>query len=118
MNSDIIVYALVAIIGVFISSVSQVLLKKAAIKNYDSTIKEYFNPLVIGAYFLFICTTFISIYAYKGIPLSLGPILEATSYIYVTAFGIKIFREKVNKRKILALGFIICGIIVYSLFGL
>jgi multidrug transporter EmrE-like cation transporter len=44
----------------------------------------------------------------------MGPVLEATSYIYVTIFGVKIFGEKINKKKILALGFIIGGIIVYS----
>lgn len=53
-------------------------------KQYESKIKEYMNPLVIIAYIMFVGTTFLSIIAYKGIPLSMGPILEATSYIYVT----------------------------------
>ena len=56
-----------------------------------------------------------SIIAYKGIPLSMGPILEATSYIYVTFFGVKIFKEKMSKKKYMALALIILGIIIYSL---
>ena len=55
--------------------------------------------------------------AYKGIPLSLGPVLEATSYLYVTVFGVTIFREKFGAKKIIALALIVAGILVYSLLG-
>lgn len=61
--------------------------------------KEYLNPMVIFAYAMFVGTTFLSIIAYRGIPLSMGPILEATSYIYVTVFGVKIFHERLNKKE-------------------
>lgn len=110
-------YAAVLLAGVFLSSISQVMLKKAALRTYSSRIKEYLNPLVIIAYTIFVGTTFLSIYAYKGIPLSMGPVLEATSYIYVTVFGVTIFKEKLNKRKLLALVLIISGIVVYSVLG-
>jgi len=110
-------YAGILLVGVFLSSVSQVMLKKAALKSYSSKIGEYLNPLVILAYIIFFCTTFLSIYAYKGIPLSMGPVLEATSYIYVTIFGAIFFQEKLNRQKILALLLIIGGILVYSLLG-
>lgn len=114
LDKTTLLYSLILLSGVFISAVSQVMLKKAAQKNYDSVIKEYLNPLVIFAYVLFVGTTFLSILAYKGIPLSMGPILEATSYIYVTFFGVKIFKEKLNKKKLIALALIIAGIVVYS----
>jgi drug/metabolite transporter (DMT)-like permease len=93
------------------------MLKKAALKKYDSVIKEYMNPLVIIAYVMFVGTTFLSILAYKGIPLSMGPVLEATSYIYVTIFGVTIFKEKMNKKKIASLALIMVGILVYSVWG-
>lgn len=117
MNKTMILYACVLLTGVFVSAISQVMLKKAAMKHYEKPIQEYLNPLVIFAYMLFVGTTLLSIIAYKGIPLSMGPILEATSYIYVTIFGVKIFGEKMNAKKILALGFIIAGIIVYAVCG-
>jgi len=109
--------ACLLLLGVFISSVSQVMLKKAAMKQYKSAIFEYLNPLVIFAYILFFGTTFLSILAYRGIPLSMGPVLESTSYLYVTFFGVYIFKEKITKRKLLGLGCIISGIIVYTLLG-
>ena len=92
-------------------------MKKAAMKKYDSVIKEYMNPLVIFAYVLFVGTTLLSILAYRGIPLSMGPVLEATSYIYVTIFGVTIFKEKMNIRKVIAIGTIIVGIVVYATLG-
>jgi drug/metabolite transporter (DMT)-like permease len=116
MNS-VFFYSLFILFGTLISSISQVMLKKAAMMQYDSVVKEYMNPLVIGAYVLFFAATLCSIIAYKGIPLSLGAVLEATSYIYVTYFGVTIFHESINTKKIIALILIIAGILVYSLAG-
>ena len=110
-------YSMFLLAGVFISAISQVMLKKAAQKKYDSWIKEYVNPLVISAYALFFGTTLLSMMAYKVIPLSLGPILEATSYIYITVFGVLLFKEKINKRKLISLGLIIAGIVIYATLG-
>lgn len=117
MNKSMILYSCLILFGTFISAVSQVILKKAANREHGSFIQEYLNAPVIIAYSIFVLATFCSIFAYKVIPLSLGPVLEATSYIYVTIFGVKIFGEKINRNKILALFFIISGIIVYSILG-
>ena len=101
--------------GVFISAVSQVLLKKSEMKERKSRIQEYLNPLVITAYTIFFLATVLPIFSYRVVPLSLGPILEATSYLYVTAFGVLIFKEKLSARKISALVLIVVGITIYSL---
>ena len=108
-------YIGVFLFGVFISAVSQVLLKKAAQRDYGSIIKEYLNPRVIIAYTFFLLATLMTIYAYKGIPLSYGPVLETTSYLFVTFFGVTIFHEKMGPKKIVALVLIIVGILIYSL---
>lgn len=117
MNRELLLYAGLLLFGVFLSAVSQVMLKKAALKTYPSKIREYLNPLVILAYVIFVGTTLISVYAYRVVPLSLGPILEATSYIYVTIFGVTIFREAINVNKICGLLLILAGIGVYALLG-
>lgn len=114
MGQTELLYASFLLVGVFISAISQVMLKKSAMRTYESRIKEYMNPLVIMAYVFFVGTTFLSILSYKVIPISMGPILESTSYIYVTAFGVKLFGEKLNKKKVMALMLIVCGIIVFS----
>ena len=115
MDTTTLIYAGVNLLGVFISAVSQVMLKKSAMQDHGSAIKEYLNPLVIFAYMMFVGSTLLSVVAYKGIPLSMGPILEATGYIYVTIFGVTIFHEKMNRKKVVALALIIGGIVVYSL---
>ncbi len=112
MDSKVILYSGILLIGVFISAVSQVMLKKAAQKQYPSKLKEYLNPTVIFAYGIFVGTTILSVIAYKKIPLSMGAVLETSSYIYVTIFGITIFHEKLNKKKIFALILIITGILI------
>lgn len=112
MNS--IMYASILIFGVFISSISQIILKKSADKKRDSIIKEYLNPYVIGAYTIFIAATLLSILAYRGIPLSLGPILEASGYLFVTLWGLIFFGEKLSFKKVIALVLIVSGIVVYS----
>lgn len=113
--SKTVIYACILLLGVFISAISQVILKKSSLKKYDSKIKEYMNPMVIFAYMLFVGTTFLSIIAYRVIPLSMGPILEATSYIYITIFGVKIFKETINRKKVIALACIVSGIIIYAI---
>lgn len=117
MNRTLLLYAAVMLVGVFISSVAQVLLKKAAQKKYDSIWQEYLNPGVILAYAIFFASTLLCILSYKVVPISMGPILEATGYIYVTIFGVTIFHERLSVHKMVALGMILSGIAVYSLFG-
>ena len=102
-------------LGVFISSISQVMLKISAGKKYENKLREYLNPLVIGGYAIFFAATLMTILAYRYIPLSSGAIIEATGYIYITFWGITIFKEKINKGKILALALIIAGIVIYAL---
>ena len=70
-------YIAVSLTGVFLAAVSQVMLKKAALKHYDNVLQEYLNPLVIIAYGVFFLTTLTGVWAYKGLPLSLGPILDS-----------------------------------------
>ena len=107
---------LLMIVGVFINSVSQMMLKKSAMKTYPSKLREYLNWLVIGAYFISTAVTLLFSYTYKGIPLSLGPVLEASGYIFVTFWGLTVFGEKLNRKKVIALGMIIVGIVISSVF--
>lgn len=117
MSDKVFFYSSFILIGAFISSAAQVLLKKAAMKEYCSMKDEYFNKYVVIAYGIFVLATFLSIYAYKGISLSMGAVLESTSYIYVAVFGAFFFKEEITMRKIVALIFIIVGIVIYSWYG-
>jgi multidrug transporter EmrE-like cation transporter len=114
MNEKILFVA-IFVFGVFISSVSQIILKKAASKEYPSKIREYLNARVIFAYIIFFGATLCSIWAYKVIPLSLGPILESSGYLFVALLSWLFLKEKITKKKMLGLSIIIIGIIIYSL---
>lgn len=115
MSSALALYSGLLLLGTFISAVSQVILKKAAMKKYPTKAAEYLNFPVIFAYVLFVLTTFMCILAYRVVPLSFGPVLESTSYIYVTIFGVLVFKERITKKKLVALGLIVVGICVYAM---
>lgn len=101
--------------GVFVSSIAQILLKKSAGKKYESWIREYLNPYVIFSYAVFFGATFCTIYAYKGVPLSFGPILAATQYIFIAILSKIFLKERISPKKLIGLSIIVAGIIVYSL---
>ena len=101
--------------AVLLAALSQVLLKKAAMRQYDSVWREYLNPQVIFAYALFFLATLIDVVAYRRIPLSLGPILEASAYLYMLIFGAVFFGERITRRKLLAFALILGGIVLFTL---
>lgn len=96
------------------SAVAQILLKKSANKKYSSKIKEYLNPYVIISYSIFLGATFCTMYAYKGIPLSLGPVLAASEYVFVAVLSRLFIKEKISLKKLFGLSVIIVGIVIYS----
>ncbi len=110
-----ILFMLIFVFGTFISSVSQIILKKSANIEYPSKIREYLNPRVILAYAIFFGATLCTILAYKKIPLSLGPILESSGYIFVAVLSYLFLKEKISKKKLLGLSVIIIGILIYSI---
>ena len=114
MNEKIL-FSLIFVAGVLISSISQIILKKSAEKEYPSKIREYLNVRVIFAYIIFFGATLCSILAYTKIPLSLGPILESSGYFFVAVLSYIFLKEKISKQKMLGLSIIIIGIIIYAL---
>ena len=108
-------YLLLYLFSTFLASVSQVLLKKAALREHKSLLAEYTDWRVLLGYGPFVGCTLLTMLAYKGVPLNVGPVLEATGYLYVTVFGVTIFHEKMNPRKVAALAIIIVGILIYAL---
>ena len=114
MNNKLI-FSLIFLFGVIISSISQIILKKCAQKKHESKIKEYLNKGVIFAYMIFFCATLCSIWSYTVVPLSLGPILEATGYIFVAVLSRLFLQEKITLKKTIGLSVIVIGVIIYSL---
>ena len=115
MTREMIPYLMIGFFSVFVSSVSQTMLKKASMKEHNSFIQEYLNLPVILAYGMFFGSTLLTMLAYKKLPLSMSPAFESSSYLFVTLFGVTIFREKVGRRKLFALLLILAGILIFTL---
>lgn len=113
--NELVIFSGILIFSTFISSVSQIMLKKSAKKKYESKIKEYLNPLIISAYGLFFLCTLISMYSLKVVPLSMAPLLEATGYIFVGFLSFIFLKEKMTKRQLMGMAVIVIGIIVSNL---
>ena len=111
MNNNI--YVLLLLFSVFISAISQILLKKSALEKHSSWIREYLNVKVISAYFLFFCAVLIDLIALKFIPVSFVPVIETSSYIFIILFSRIIFQEKISLKQYLAIGLILTGILIY-----
>jgi len=101
--------------AVLISSFSQILLKKSAGIEYPNKLREYINVRVIVAYSLFFASTLATMFAYKVVPLSMGPILEASGYVWVAILGRMILGEKIRKKKMLGLFIILVGIVISAI---
>ena len=102
-------------VGVLVSGLSQILLKKAAEKPYARWIDQYLNPLVILAYALFFGSTLTNVIALRVVPLSYEPVWNAAGHLFVTLFAFLLLGERPGKRKLLGLAVILCGIVLFSL---
>ncbi len=109
------IFFLVMIFVELLASVSQVLLKKSAQKEYPSRIREYLNVLVIGGYGLLVLSMIIGIFCYKHLGYMGTVILEPVAYILVMFLSRLVFGEKITTRKIIGMCLIIGGIIVFNL---
>ena len=102
----------ILILSVFIASVSQILLKISANKTYSSRIREYLIVYVIFRYGLLFLSTLIAL---KRVPLAWSPVVESSSYIFVSVLGYLVLKERFTKKKMTGLLVILIGILVFSL---
>ena len=113
INNEWVYYAMY-LFSVLVASLSQVILKKSAVIHYESRIREYLNPYVITAYFFLLSSSLLTTFSYRGVPLTMGPVLESTGYIYVGILGMIILKEKLSRRKIIGNLLIVGGIFIYA----
>ncbi len=108
-------YILIYLLSVFLSSVSQIVLKKEAVREHKNFIREYLNAPVILSYMLFGGCTLLTLIAYRVLPMSYGSVLETAGYITVTVMGSVFLGEHVTKKKLISLAVILTGIIIYAI---
>lgn len=103
------------VINQFFSAFSQILLKKSAMVEHKSGLREYLNIRVMTAYGIFVAVLFLNSFAYKGIPYKYGSVLGVTSYIFLMVLSKFFLKEKIEKNVIIGNFIIIMGIIIYSI---
>lgn len=113
--NKVLIYSGIYILGVIVSAVAQVLLKKSADVKRKNKVEEYLNLKTIIAYGIFFAATLCTVIAYKYVPLSMGPVLGTTEYIFVAILSYFLLREKISKKKLIGLISIILGVLIFSI---
>ena len=115
MGNNVYLNLALILLGVLISACSQIMLKKAALKPYDKWYQQYLNPMVIGAYAIFFLSTLTNVIALRVVPLTWEPIWNSAAHVFVVALAYLIMGERPGRRKLMGLGAILAGILLFSL---
>jgi drug/metabolite transporter (DMT)-like permease len=107
-------YFAVALFSLFLSTISQVLLKKSSGEKKKHIIYEYLNPKVCIAYGITFLCMFMSIYAFKGIDYKYGAVIESLAYLLIMVQSRFILGEQVTRRKVLGNCVIVLGVLIFS----
>ena len=95
---------------------SQMMLKRSARKNYPSWWREYINLWVIGGYGIMVLSLLINLWAiHIGVLAQEVSIIECINYLLIPLGAWWIFKEPITRRKMVAIGIIIVGVIVFFL---
>lgn len=100
------------IAAAFLAAVSQILLKKSAQKEHKGILKEYVNGYVITGYVLLMGSLLMNMWAYQGIEYRFGPVINASSYVFVLFLGRLFLQEKITAKKLWGNVLIIIGILI------
>ncbi len=101
--------------AVVLTAASSVMLKFSAIRPHSSRVREYLNPLVMGAYFIQGLATFMTIYGYRYVPLSIGQVLASSGQILVLILSMLFLKERIGLQKWAGLLIIFSGIYVATI---
>ena len=107
-------YYFIVLLVVFSCACSQMLLKKGASIEYNSFIRQYLNPWVISGYGIMGLAVIVNIYCMsKGVQVKELSIIESLSYLFVPGLSWMLFGERITKRKALAIGLILIGVLIF-----
>ena len=111
------IYVLLMVSAAFLAAISQILLKKSAEKQHKTMAGEYLNPYVLSGYALLVLSLLMNMWSYQGVEYRCGPVINASSYIFVLVLGHLFLKEKITARKLWGNVLIIAGILVYVVGG-
>lgn len=107
-------YYILVILSVFTAACAQMLLKRGAQQSYQSLIRQYLNPWVIGGYAIMGIAMLVNIFAMsKGVQVKEVSVIESLSYLFVPCLSWIFFRESITWHKVGAIAVIIIGVIIF-----
>ncbi|MBR5964582.1 MAG: EamA family transporter [Treponema sp.] len=106
-------YIAVLVFNCFLCAFSQVLLKKAAQKEWGSFIRQYLNAYVVLGYSLFFVVLAVNVWILRYVPVNIAnPVCESLPLVISFFTGMFFFGEKLTKFKVLGALAIVAGILV------
>jgi uncharacterized membrane protein len=109
-----VIYLLFALTAVFLTGISQVLLKIGS-RRSDRRFEIYYNPATISGYALFLLVVICSLIALKGLELKLFYAIASLSYAIVVLLSVLLVHERLTWQKVGALLLITSGILMFYL---
>ena len=107
---------LLVVISTLMGAASQMMLKRSAQQRYSSWWREYINIWVISGYTIMVLSLLINLWAiHIGVLAQEVSIIECINYLLIPLGAWWIFKEPITRRKALAIGVIIIGVIVFFL---
>lgn len=97
----------------FLAAVSQILLKKSALRKHTGFVKEYLNKYVIAGYALLLVSLGLNMWAYQEVEYRFGPVINASSYVFVLLLGRLFLKERITAKKFWGNVLIIAGILIF-----
>lgn len=107
------IYYYLALAAMLFTGVGQILLKIGARKG--GTMQMYTNPATLAGYGLFLVVTICSIYALQVIELKTLYALMSLNPLVVMVLSVLVLKETLTKNKVIAVGLIFCGQLVFNL---
>ncbi len=108
-------YYLAAILGVFLTAVSQLLMKLGARQRMKSRLRLYLNVYMLTAYSTLVLVTLLNLYAYHEIPLKVGLMLSPLALILVGILSSWLLKERLTRLQIFGAFVILMGVTVFNL---
>ena len=95
-----------------LAAVSQILLKLSARREHRGLLREYLNGYVICGYALLAVSLLLNLWAYQGVEYRFGPVINASSYVFVLVLGRLFLRERITWKRFWGIVLIVVGILI------
>lgn len=106
-------YHLLFLFAVAVAGFGQVALKRAAMEQGRSLLRQYANGYVLLGYTMMACSMGMNSVAYREVPLKVAPALGSLGFVLVPVLSWLCFGERITRTKGLGFLLIVSGILIF-----